>query len=169
MGLGALFRKAGSEPAVQEPVASPAAPTGWVRAGSRFDVRSMSKDELREMAYELLAGGAISMPDLRLLALERVTYAAHWPDWNTYETAGGPGARRDWIEEIAARIRKGHPDRAYIGYLQLLLSFLMRVEAARPRVARPVERAGAGPRPSRPALAPARPTPARLSSPLPST
>ena len=87
-------------------------PTGWVRAGMRFDVRRMSKDDLREMAYELLAGGAISMPDLRLLALDPVTSAPHWPDWSTFETPGAADARRDWIEEIVARIRKGHPERA---------------------------------------------------------
>jgi hypothetical protein len=121
----------------------------------------MSKDKLREMAYELLAGGAISTPDLRLLALEPVTYAPHWPGWTTFETPAADG-RRDWIEEFSARIRKGHPERAYISYLEVLLSFLTRVEAARPKVASP------------PAARPVQPTPAlrrpgrpRLTSPLP--
>jgi hypothetical protein len=173
VGLRAFFRKARGESAAPEPLPLPAAtaagPAGWVRAGTRFDVHRMSKDELREMAYELLAGGAISMPDLRLLSLEPVTCASHWPDWKTFETAGGADGRRDWTEEIAARMRKGHPDRAYIGYLRLLLSFLMRVEAARPRMTQPVEPAFVGAPPSRPAQAPARPVSGRLASPLPST
>jgi hypothetical protein len=125
----------------------------------------MSKDELREMAHQLLAGGAISMPDRRLLALEPVTYSPDWPGWDTFETLGDADARRDWMEEISRRIRRGHPDRAYIGYLQSLRSFLVRVEAARPpRVStpgRPLAPDGAT-RPARP-----RPAPGRLTSPLP--
>lgn len=141
-----------------------AGPAGWARAGMRFDVRRMSRDDLREMGYELLAGGAISMPDLRLLALEPVTCARHWPGWNAFETGGGADARRDWIEEIAARIRKGHADQGYIGYLRLLLSFLTRVEAARPQMAGRVEPSADAARPLRTAPAPA--APARLTSPL---
>ena len=105
------------------------------------------------------------MPDLRLLALEPVTFSPDWPGWDTFETSGDADARLDWMEEIAARIRKGHPDRAYIGYLHSLRSFLERVEAARPArlspPARPFESGGAT-RPSRP-----RPAPGRLTSPLP--
>ena len=120
------------------------------------------------------------MPDLRLLALEPVTYSSDWPDWNTFETSGNADARLDWMEEIAARIRRGHPDHAYIGYLELLRSFLERVEAACPPKAQPVEPDGGASRPSGPALArpvdaygatawPHRPRPApgRLTSPLP--
>jgi hypothetical protein len=98
----------------------------------RFDVHRMSRDELREMAHQLLACGAISMPVLRLLTLEPVTCAPHWPDWNTFETSADAEDRRDWMQEIAARIRRGHADHDYIGYLQSLRSFLERVEAARP-------------------------------------
>ncbi len=166
--MRALFSKAKDKLGAAEPPAPPATHAaglpGWVRAGRRFDVHRMSKDELREMAYELLAGGAISMPDLRLLALDPLTRAPHWPDWSTFETAGESGARRDWIEEISARIRKGHPEHAYIGYLRLLLSFLMRVEAAgrlAAQTGQPAER------PSRPSPALAR-RPVRLTSPLPS-
>jgi len=173
VGLRAFLPTFKREPDVQEPgpppVATAAGLAGWIRAGMRFDVRRMSRDDLREMAYELLAGGAISMPDLRLLALDPVTSAPHWPGWNTFETPGEPDARRDWIEEIAARIRKGHPECAYIGYLQLLLSFLTRVEAARQQMARAVQPAAAAPQPLRPRLTLARPAPARLTSPLPST
>jgi hypothetical protein len=132
----------------------------------RFDVHSMSKDELREMAHQLLAFGAISMPDLRLLALEPLTCSPDWPGWSTFETSGNADARLDWMEEIAARIRRGHPDRAYIGYLESLRSFLVRVEAARPPLAstpaRPVAPDSGAPWPSRPRMAPG-----RLTSPLP--
>ncbi len=128
----------------------------------RFDIHSMSKDELREMAHQLLAFGAISMPDLRLLALEPVTCSPDWPGWDRLETSGNADARLDWMEEIAARIRRGHLDRAYIGYLESLRSFLVRVEAARPRPALPEASNGGATRPSRP-----RPAPGRLTSPLP--
>lgn len=177
MGLRAFFRKAAPAPAVAAPDPSPAAvavgSSGWARAGMRFDVHSMSKDELREMAHQLLAGGAISMPDLRLLALEPVTCSADWPGWDRFETSGDADARLDWMAELAARIRRGHPDRTYIGYLESLRSFLVRVEAARPidAAARPID-AAARPRPvaqdasatwpSRPRLASG-----RLTSPLP--
>jgi len=147
---------------VSESESSPAvavASSGWARAGMRFDVHRMSKDELREMAHQLLAGGAISMPDLRLLALEPVTCSPDWPDWNRFETCEDADARLDWMEELAVRIRRGHPDRAYIGYLESLRSFLVRVEAARPR---PVAEDGGGTWPSRPSLASR-----RLTSPLP--
>jgi hypothetical protein len=119
----------------------------------------MSKDELREMAHQLLAAGAISMPDLRLLALEPLTCSPDWPGWNRFETSADPDARLDWMEELAARIRKGHPDRAYIGYLESLRSFLVRVEAARPR---PVAQDASAGWPLRPRLASG-----RLTSPLP--
>ena len=169
MGLYALFRKARPVQAVPEPSRSPGAAaagsSGWVRAGMRFDVHCMSRDQLREMAHQLLAGGAISMPDLRLLTLEPLTCSPDWPNWNTFETPGGVDARRDWMQEIAARIRRGHPDYAYIGYLQLLRSFLERVEAARPPLAQPVDPDVAATWPSRPA--PVRPAPGRLTSPLP--
>jgi len=147
------------------PVVGSGGSSGWARAGMRFDVHNMSKDELREMAHQLLASGAISMPDLRLLALEPVTCSPDWPGWNTFETPGDADARRDWMEEIAARIRRGHPDHAYIGHLRSLRSFLERVEAASPprlsTTARPAELGGAT-RPARPRLAPG-----RLTSPLP--
>ena len=103
------------------------------------------------------------MPDRRLLALEPVTCSADWPGWNTFETSGSADGRLDWMEEIAARIRRGHPDRAYIGYLESLRSFLVRVESARPP--RPTMLPAVAPdgdaRPSRPRLAPR-----RLTSPL---
>ena len=99
------------------------------------------------------------MPDLRLLALEPVTCSADWPGWDRFETSGDADARLDWMAELAARIRRGHPDRTYIGYLESLRSFLVRVEAARPR---PVAPDGGATWPSRPRLASG-----RLTSPLP--
>ena len=106
------------------------------------------------------------MPDLRLLALEPLTRSPEWPDWSTFETSGDADARLDWMEEIAARIRRGHRDRAYIGYLESLRSFLVRVEAARPpRPSTPMPRPAApdgAARPSHPS-----PSPGRFTSPLP--
>jgi len=128
----------------------------------------MSREDLRELAHQLVAGGAISTPDFRLLALEPVTYAAHWPGWDTFETSADAEARRDWMEEISARIRKGYPDRAYIGYLESLWTFLQRVEAARPpELSRMPPREPTRPAQARPAAAQLRQSPGRLISPLP--
>jgi len=110
--------------------------SAWHRAAMKHDVRRMSRDGLRELAQDLFVAGAISLPDRRLLSLEPITLAPHWPDWSTFETSGEAGGSRDWIGEIEARILKGHSEHAYIGYQQLLLSFLKRVEAARREMAR---------------------------------
>jgi hypothetical protein len=132
----------------------------------------MSRDELRDLAYDLQACGAISWPDLRLLTFDPVTSAPHWPNWNAFETPVDAEGRRDWIAEMRARIRKGYPERAYIGYLELLLSFLERVDAARQALSRPAEPAADAattpvPVPTRAAAPVARPVPAGFISPVP--
>ena len=91
----------------------------------------MSKDDLRALAEELFAAGAISRPDLLLLSFDPDTRAEHWPDWATVETTADREARRDWMEEVRTRIQRGHPDYTYMAHEQRLLSLLARVEAAR--------------------------------------
>jgi hypothetical protein len=117
--------------AIALPVVPVAAITAWHRVGMKYDVRRMSKDDLRNLAHDLSSAGAISLPDLRLLSLEPVTYASHWPSWNAFETPAERDGRRDWIDEIETRLRNGHPEHAYLSYLQLLRSFLRRIETAR--------------------------------------
>lgn len=140
---------------------------GWRRAAMRHDVRRMSKQGLRELAYDLLAVGAISLPDRRLLSFDPVTCAPHWPDWNTFETPGEADGRRNWIDEVEARIRKGHSEHAYIGYLQSLLSFLKRVETARQELARAAQPATGAKHLSPPVGVAARTPPTTLTSLLP--
>lgn len=105
--------------------------SAWHRAGMKYDVRNMSRDDLRGLAQNLFIAGAIGLGDCRLLSLEPVTYPSEWPGWSAFETSGQSDGRRDWIGEIRARIRKGYPEQAY---QQALLSFLERVEAARQRM-----------------------------------
>jgi hypothetical protein len=92
----------------------------------------MSGDELRGLAHDLYNAGAIGLSDSRLLSLEPATYASDWPGWSVFETPGESDGRRDWIREIQARILRGSADPGYVAYQQALLSFLERVQAARP-------------------------------------
>jgi hypothetical protein len=78
--------------------------------------------------------------------LDPVTYASRWPGWTAFETPTDAEGRRDWIGEIEARIRKGYAEYSYIGYLQSLLSFLKRVEAARRELGLPAQPAVAAER-----------------------
>ncbi len=135
MRIGALFSKPLKKPALEPAAVAAPKLSGWHKAALRYDVYRMSKDELRELAFDLLASGAISLPDHRLLALDPITRPPHWPDWNRFETWSDAQGRRDWIFEIETRIRKGCPDSAYLAYLESLLSFLRRVEAARQELA----------------------------------
>lgn len=149
------WRQNAGEPGPDRPDESSAsgkAATGipcWHRVALRYDVRRMSKGGLSELAHDLFVGGAISLPDHRLLSLDPVTYAPHWPDWAAYETLGEAGGRRDWIEEVEARIRKGHPEQAYIDYQESLLSLLRRVEAARQEATQSAQPVASTERPER--------------------
>ncbi len=103
----------------------------WRAAGCKYDVCRLSQAELRSLAGELYAGGVISFPDMRLLTLHPDTQNPNWPGWACFETSEQTGGRRNWIDEIEARLAKGHADLAYLDYLQRLLTFLGRVQSAR--------------------------------------
>jgi hypothetical protein len=98
----------------------------------KYDVRRMSSNGLRDLAHDLYTAGAIGLSDSRFLALEPVTYPSDWPGWSVFETPREGDGRRDWIREIEVRILRGSADCRYLAYQQSLLSFLKRVEAARP-------------------------------------
>lgn len=115
-----------------EPLAPRARPvTVWRRAAMKYDICRMTKADLRRLAEDLYAGGAISLPDVRLLSLDLDARAQNWPDWIHFETLGEHDGRRDWIGEVEARLAKGHCDPVYIGYLKRLLCVLKRVDAVR--------------------------------------
>jgi hypothetical protein len=124
------FRRSPRNPAPAPRVPVPEI-SAWHRVGLKYDVCRITRDGLRELAYDLYAAGAISLADLRLLSLEPVTYAPYWPNWNSFETPGESDGRRDWIDEVQARIRRGYPEHGYVAYQQSLLLFLERIEAAR--------------------------------------
>jgi hypothetical protein len=109
----------------------------WQRLAMKHDVRSMSRDGLRDLAYDLYTAGAIGSSDYQLLLLEPVTYAPDWPGWTVFETPAETDGSRDWIREIQARIARGSADSGYVAYQQSLLSLLRRVEAARPASTEP--------------------------------
>jgi hypothetical protein len=124
--------KTASQPKRPEPATAAAVPvSGWHRAATKFDVGRMSKKELRLLAEELFAVGAISRPDLLLLSFDPDTHAPHWPDRAIIETPEECEARRDWVNEVATRVLQGYPDYTYMAHEQRLLSLLERVEAAR--------------------------------------
>jgi len=102
----------------------------WQRMAVKHDVRSMSRDGLRDLAHDLYAAGAIGSSDFRLLSLEPATYASDWPGWSVLETAPESDGTLDWIREIQERIARGSADCGYVAYQQSLLSLLQRVEAA---------------------------------------
>jgi hypothetical protein len=114
--------------------------SAWHRVALNYDVRRMSRRGLCDLARSLYAAGAIGMQNFRLLSLEPVTYASHWPSWTVFETPEDCDGCRDWIDEIQTRIRKGYPDHDYVAYQQVLLSFLERVETARPARTKPAEK-----------------------------
>jgi hypothetical protein len=97
----------------------------------KYDTCRMTKADLRRLAGDLYSGGAISLPDVRLLSLDLDANAPGWPDWIHFETPGEHDGRRDWIGEVEARLAKGHSDPIYIACLERLLCFLKRVEAVR--------------------------------------
>lgn len=109
----------------------------WQRVAMKYDVRRMSSNGLRDLAHDLYTAGAIGLSDSRFLALEPVTYPSDWPGWSVFETPREGDGRRDWIREIETRILRGSADRRYLDYQQSLLSFLKRVEAARPPSPKP--------------------------------
>ncbi|HXN48178.1 MAG TPA: hypothetical protein VN893_16140 [Bryobacteraceae bacterium] len=111
----------------------------WQRVAMKHDVRRMSRDGLRDLAYDLYAAGAIGSSDYRLLLLDPVTYASDWPGWSVLETPEESDGRRDWIREIQARIARGSADSGYVAYQQSLLALLQRVEAAHPATEPAVE------------------------------
>jgi hypothetical protein len=128
--LTKLTRAAGQSvrqdpPAAAEPI------SGWQRAATKYDVGRMTKNELRLLAEELFAAGAISRPDLLLLSFDPDTRAPHWPDRATVETPVNCEERLDWINEVGTRVLQGYPDYTYMAHEQRLLSLLARVEAAR--------------------------------------
>ena len=94
----------------------------------------MTMARLRELASDLTAAGAISIQDHRLLSLDSATCSPRWPGWSRFETAADAAGRRDWIDEVERRLRRGYPEFAYITYLRTLLAILKRVEAARQEV-----------------------------------
>lgn len=114
------------------PGSSPKQPnSAWRRVALKYDVCRMSATDLRLLAEELYAAGAIGFPDYRLLCLHPDTQHSGWPGWSTFQTPGERDGRRDWIGEIEARIASGHGDSVYIAYQKRLLSFLKRIERAR--------------------------------------
>jgi hypothetical protein len=114
-----------------DPPAAAETLSAWHRAAMKYDASRMSQNDLRSLAEELFAGGAISRPDLLLLCFDPETRAPHWPGRATVETPADREARLDWINEVGMRILRGHPDYTYIAHEQRLLFLLARVEAAR--------------------------------------
>jgi hypothetical protein len=134
MQLRAALRKlawAAGPPIPPDPPAAAETVSAWHRTAMKYDVGRMSKNDLRLLAEELFAAGAISRPDLLLLCFDPDTRAPHWPGRATVETAADREARLDWISEVGTRIQRGHPDYTYIAHEQRLLFLLARVEAAR--------------------------------------
>jgi hypothetical protein len=140
------FRKGGRvtpshEPPHPPPPVAPAL-TVWHRVAIKFDTHRMTQTDLRRLAEELYAGGAISLPDARLLSLDSNAHAPNWPDWVHFETSCAQDGRRDWICEVEARLDRGDGDPAYIGYLERVLSVLKRIETVRKEE---IRRTAAGP------------------------
>jgi hypothetical protein len=96
----------------------------WERAAMKYDLGRMSATDLRSMAEDLFAAGAISRADLMLLSFEPDTWAEHWPP-------RGSETHRDWIDEAETQLLQGHPDYTFLAHEQRLLTLLGRIEAAR--------------------------------------
>lgn len=82
---------------------------------SRYDVRSMTFEQLNDMAHELYEAGAITGKEVSTLtfdygrATNSIKQAANGnvaPSFTMYETAADDAGRIDWIAEFVARAAK---------------------------------------------------------------
>ena len=109
----------------------PEPPSPWRRIAMRYDVRRISENGLRCFAEELFAAGAISLPDLLLLSLNREMLGHNCPGWEYFETPAESDGRRDWIFEVETRLSRGNSNTDYVRYLERVLSLLKRAADSR--------------------------------------
>ncbi|MEE1131082.1 MAG: hypothetical protein UHX00_05565 [Caryophanon sp.] len=82
---------------------------------SRYDVRSMTFEQLTDMANELHDAGAMTFQEMMMMtfdygrATDYIKQAANGnaaPNFTMYETAADDAGRIDWIAEFTARAAK---------------------------------------------------------------
>jgi len=143
---GLLGRRSSRGDTAEAPKPTPPPVSLWHSVAVKYDICRMTRSELQAAAQELFAGGAISLPDLRVLSLHPDTQAPDWPDWATFQTPGERGGRKDWIFEVEARLAAGHPDPMYLSYQLQLLGLFKRLQNARLEMQPPAPQ----PEPARP-------------------
>lgn len=134
---GLLKRRSRNGNTAEAPKPAPLPVCLWRRIAMKYDISRMTKSDLQAAAQELFAGGAISLPDLRILSLHPDTQAPDWPDWAAFQTPGEQGGRRDWIFEVEARLAAGHSDPLYLAYQTQLLGLFKRLRNARAEMQSP--------------------------------
>jgi hypothetical protein len=101
--------------------------SAWHDAARKYDVSRLSRRDLRAMADDLLAGGAISRPDHLLLTFD--PDALPWGGAPQYRACDRPDEVLDWISAVEERAIACAGDYAAAANFARIQDLLKKVEA----------------------------------------